>query len=137
MKQRNVAVTKDLDETVLKILESAEDGGISKSELAKYLKIPQTDLEKLINRLSRKGLIKKEKVKNKNKDDLIIYLAKPKPKSLLINLDTAIKVPCFTCKYIKECGENKEWRPASCEIINMWLEQEYQKSRKEGSSTGH
>jgi predicted DNA-binding transcriptional regulator len=128
LKSKNTTLPKDIENTIIKILESSGNSGMNLSELQKILKIKEDKLKLVVARLSRKGIVKKEKIKKEDgKIDYKIQLSTIKPVELKIELSTVIKIPCFTCKYIKECGIGREWSPANCEILKNWLESETNK----------
>ncbi|MEM0020661.1 MAG: hypothetical protein QW039_01400 [Fervidicoccaceae archaeon] len=124
---KNISEEKTFQKELLKIVEASGTSGISLKSLVKYFKVDSDELNETLTMLSKRKLVKVVKVKQGSKEEFIIYPARIKIPTIPISLNTVSEVPCFICKYLKECEVDKNPSPQTCEILKIWLE------RKRGS----
>ncbi|MCE4624360.1 MAG: Lrp/AsnC family transcriptional regulator [Desulfurococcales archaeon] len=98
--------------------------GILQSELWKTLKLDSREGSRLVLRLQRKGLIRREQVSVNGRRTYKLYPVelRPQDKQLLVDIGYALIVPCTTCPYFQACGNTPPLEPTSCPILDRWLD---------------
>ncbi len=124
--ERKQTIPVNLEEKAIKLINTAGKEGILQQELWKKLEIDSREGSKLVLRLIKKGLVKKEAVTVDGKRTYKLY-SKKKPVDTIVDLRTLIEIPCFTCRFFKECGPGGVWNPVNCTILEEWLEEKYRK----------
>lgn len=115
----------DLEARVLEVIKSYGQEGVIQSRLAEELGIEVKEVAKLIMKLSRKGLVKKETVTIDGRRVTKLY-GVPRKIRIDVSLETLIEIPCFTCRYYDDCGPGGRWSPRDCIILSDWLERKVQ-----------
>ena len=97
--------------------------GILQSELWKTLKLDSREGSRLVLRLQRKGLIRREQVSVNGRRTYKLYPVELRPhdKNLLVDIGYALIVPCTTCPYFQSCGSTPPLEPTVCHILDRWL----------------
>jgi hypothetical protein len=113
---------KALQKELLKIVDASGTSGISAKNLMKYFKVEDKEIDELLTHLAKRRMVKLVKVKQGNKEELFVYPYKVKTPPLPVYLNTVSEIPCFMCKYLKECEADKDPSPIKCEILKIWLE---------------
>ncbi len=132
MQDGNVGADGELEAKVLEAIKSHGQEGIVQSQLASELGIEVKEIAKLVMKLSRKGLIKKETVTIDGRRVTKLY-GVPRKIRLDVKLDTLVEIPCFTCRYYSDCGPGGRWSPRDCIILNEWLERKVQERASRSS----
>jgi len=110
---------------MLEVIKSRGSEGIAQSQLAQELGLEVKEVAKLVLKLSRKGLVRKETLTIDGRRVTKLY-GVPRKIRLEISLETLREIPCFTCKYFDECGPGGRWSPRDCMILNDWLDRKAQ-----------
>ncbi|HEU97801.1 MAG TPA: hypothetical protein ENO36_02975 [Fervidicoccus fontis] len=127
---KNTSNGKSLQRELLKIVEASGSNGVSMKSLIKYFKIEDNRISELVELLERRKLVKVVKIKQGNREELLLYPSKVKVPMIPISLVTVSEVPCFSCKYLKECEVEKNPSPTTCEILKIWIEKKVKESNK-------
>jgi DNA-binding Lrp family transcriptional regulator len=119
----------DLEKQALELIRKTE--GILQSDLWKKMKLDSREGSRLVLRLVKKGLVRREQVTVNGRRTYKLFAVQERPRKvdLLIDVSTALKVPCMTCPFFHECRPNDFHNPASCPILDIWLQREIQKRR--------
>lgn len=118
-----------LQKELLKIVEASGSNGVSMKSLVKYFKLEDSKVNEIVSVLAKRRLLKVVKVKQGNKEELLLYPSKVKVPFIPISLSTVAEVPCFSCKYLKECEADKNPSPTTCEILKIWIEKKSKENR--------
>ena len=118
----------DGEAKALKILRKYSDKGILQAKLFEELGIDAKEGVKIIHRLLKKSIIRRERIVIDGRKTYRVLLGESKKYDSIVSLDTVIKIPCFTCPFFKECGVGGTWNPLNCDILEEWLEKEYKKT---------
>ncbi len=111
----------DLESLLYTTIKEHGSKGVLQSELFHKLKIDSKEATKIILRLTKKGLIKKEPVMQNGRRTYRLY-AEKRELDINVSLDVLVEIPCFTCKYLNECAPGNRWNPSTCSILDNWLE---------------
>ncbi|MGC8567367.1 MAG: helix-turn-helix transcriptional regulator [Caldisphaera sp.] len=100
--------------------------GVLQSELWKMMGLDSREGSRLVLRLSKKGLIKREQVTVNGRRTYRLFVAeKPiESKILNISLSSILDIPCTTCPHIDECGLGGYYEPSTCPLMELWLKKE-------------
>lgn len=104
----------------IKIISRYVEEGIPQEKFIEELGIDSKDAIKLISKLIKKGIIRKETKIINNKKVTFLY-SYDKTLSIPVNLDSLSKVPCFKCKYLLICKPGSNPNPAECTLLDDWL----------------
>lgn len=115
--------TSDLEERALRIIKRYDKkGGIIQIELYKKLKISGKEGYRLVLKLLRKGLIKREEViVNGRKTYRLTLVKHPLDNIVKVHLNLIMHIPCFTCKELERCALGTYFNPITCSQINDFL----------------
>ncbi|MCE4602362.1 MAG: Lrp/AsnC family transcriptional regulator [Desulfurococcales archaeon] len=114
----------DLEKAALDLIRS-RNGSILQSDLWKELGLDSREGSRLVIRLVKKGLVKRETVSINGRKTYRLFAVEQTAKtapSLAVDLKTAMDVPCTTCPYIAQCGPGNFYDPATCAWLDSWLE---------------
>ncbi len=113
----------NLEEKALEIIRKYDSkGGIIQTELYKKLKIPGKEGYRLVLKLLRKGLIKREEVIVNGRRTYRLTLARhPLDNIVKVHLDLIMYIPCFTCRELERCALGTYFNPITCPKINDFL----------------
>ncbi|MEM4678662.1 MAG: Lrp/AsnC family transcriptional regulator [Acidilobaceae archaeon] len=101
------------------------NGSIFQSELWKKLNLDSREGSRLVLRLLRKGLIRREEVMVNGRRTYRLFIVEESKKKTLtvkVKLDNVLKIPCFTCFLLEECGHSELSNPLTCQLLNSWLQ---------------
>ena len=113
--------TAGLEEKVLEIIQTTGEKGITQNELAKKLRITSKDCTRIVLRLVKRGMIRRELTRVNNKRVYVLYPATMKRIDINVNLDGLLDIPCFTCPHIEKCDTGNFYNPLSCSALTRWL----------------
>jgi len=113
---------KLLQRELVKIVEASGQNGISMKSLIKHFKVEDSEMTELVAKLEKRKILKVVKVKQGSKEELVLFPSKIKVPEIPISLKTVSEIPCFSCKYLKECEADKNPSPLTCEILKLWIE---------------
>ena len=97
--------------------------GILQSTLWRRLGLDSREGSRLVLRLVKKGLVRREQVSVNGRRTYKLYPieAKSHDRRLLVSMELAIKIPCTTCPLFNRCGVTSEVAPEKCTILEYWL----------------
>ncbi len=115
---------EELEKAALEMIRSSGDSGILQSDLWRRLGLDSREGSRLVLRLAKKGLIKREQVVvNGRRTYKIRYTTPPSMElRLLVSLDGVMDIPCFTCPYLGQCAPGNFNDPRTCPLLQRWLE---------------
>jgi predicted DNA-binding transcriptional regulator len=115
---------EELEKTALELIKNSGDAGILQSDLWRRLGLDSREGSRLVLRLAKKGLIKREQVVvNGRRTYKIRYTTPPSLElRLLVNIEDVMDIPCFTCPYLSQCAPGNFNDPRTCPILQRWLE---------------
>ncbi|GBF09274.1 conserved hypothetical protein [Aeropyrum pernix] len=116
---RNVEV---YEKRALELIKQTE--GILQSELWKLLGLDSREGSRIVLRLARKGIIRREQVVINGRKTYRLYPAEPtdrKKLNIIVDIGSILDIPCVVCPYIDECGEGGFYSPESCRLIDEWV----------------
>ncbi|MEN2999019.1 MAG: Lrp/AsnC family transcriptional regulator [Acidilobaceae archaeon] len=98
-------------------------GSILQSELWKSLKLDSREGSRLVQRLIKRGLVGREEVTMNGRRTfrLIIVQKNSKEGSVLVSLESIMDLPCTVCPYIDQCEPGNSVEPATCALMDNWL----------------
>ncbi len=110
-----------LEKKALDLIRKSE--GILQSDLWKTLGLDSREGSRLVLRLLKKGLIRREQVMIRGRRTYKLYIVKPRQSTgkLLIDVSTLLEIPCSTCRWFNNCGPNNFQDPRTCRILDTWL----------------
>jgi len=79
-------------------------------------------------KLEKRGIVAREKELFEGRWTYRLT-AKKKP----ITIETIIKCPCFSCKYLGRCGKGGEPNPNQCELLTNWILEDENEKEVEGT----
>lgn len=114
-----------LEQRALSLVEQSGDRGVLQCDLWKLLQTDSREGSRIVLRLEKKGLIKREPILHDGKRTFKIMLArKAEPK---ISISSVKGIPCFSCLDIGRCGIGQPRSPVTCKNLNKYLEEESEK----------
>ena len=101
-----------------------KEPGILQSTLWRRLKLDSREGSRLVLRLVRKGLVRREQVSINGRRTYKLYPIEGRPSTqrLVVDIGIALGIPCTTCPHFKECGSHEFYDPTTCPILDGWLE---------------
>ncbi len=113
----------ELEAKALEVIKLRGEEGIYQHELWKTLGLDSREGSRLALRLLKKGLIIREPTIHKGRRTYKLFIAKQgKEKAkLVVNIGSAIEIPCFSCKNLERCHPGGFFDPANCPILRTWL----------------
>lgn len=102
-----------------------KNGGVMiQSELWKKLKLDSREGSRLVARLVKKGLIRREEVTINGRRTYRLHLVNTGNSGGLIvkvNLGSIMGIPCTTCPMIDQCGSGNFYEPSTCALMDSWI----------------
>ena len=101
-----------------------ENGGqMLQKDLWKKLKLDSREGSRLVARLVKKGLVKREEVVVDGRKTFRLILAKTNSSGLLVrvSLGGVLGIPCTTCPVIDQCGVGNFYDPSTCSLMDSWV----------------
>ncbi|RLE48784.1 MAG: hypothetical protein DRJ31_06510, partial [Candidatus Methanomethylicota archaeon] len=114
-----------LEKQALSLVEQSGERGLLQCDLWKLLKTDSREGSRIVSKLEKKGLIKREPVLHNGRKTFRIVLVK-KPE-LKISISSIRGIPCFSCLNIHRCGIGQPISPVTCKELNEYLEAEASK----------
>ncbi len=131
---RKKAKQQSLEKTVEELLKKAGSKGMLQQELWKKLGLDSREGTKLVLKLVRKGLIKREPVTvNGRRTYKLFAVTASRSFEIPVSLETVMEIPCFTCKHLGECGGGGRWDPSTCPVLENWLQEKARERRSKSS----
>ena len=123
------ASLSEMEKKALDLIRS--EPGILQSTLWRRLNLDSREGSRLVLRLVRKGLVRREQVSINGRRTYKLYPIEGRPSGqrLLVDIGIALGVPCTTCPHFKECGSHEFYDPTTCPILDEWLEYIIRKRR--------
>jgi DNA-binding Lrp family transcriptional regulator len=111
------------EDIALKLIK--ENGGyMLQKDLWKELKLDSREGSRLVARLVKKGLIKREEVTINGRKTFKLILARDSNSNTLsvrISLRSVLNIPCTTCPIIDKCGVGNFYEPSTCALMDSWV----------------
>ncbi len=110
------------EDLALKLIK--ESGGrILQKDLWKKLKLDSREGSRLVARLVKRGLIKREEVIVNGRKTFRLILAETNSSKLLVkvSLRELLDIPCTTCPVIDQCGVGNFYEPGTCALMDSWV----------------
>jgi len=119
----STSTTEALEKEALKLIESSGKEGILQSQLIKMLGVDNRLGSKIVTRLVKRGLIKRDKVTVNGRMTYRLYLVDRTTPSLniIIDISSVLDIPCTTCPHRKDCGTGNLYEPATCPWLERWI----------------
>ena len=110
----------DFTSNVYKLVVDHGSDGVLQSIVWKDLKLSSRDGSRLVIRLERRGMIRREKVLEDGR-----WTYKLTPLRMPVQIKSIEAVPCITCPYEAKCSLTGVVSPLSCPWISEWVTKEY------------
>ncbi len=125
----NTSLSK-LEKEALELIR--KNRGILQSSLWRQLGLDSREGSRLVLRLVRKGLVKREQVlvNGRRTYKLFPVEARAQERKLIINIESILMIPCTTCPLFHKCGLEPEVSPETCPQLDIWLERMRSKKRE-------
>lgn len=124
------------EDVALKLIR--ENGGyMLQKDLWKKLKLDSREGSRLVARLVKRGLIKREEVTVNGRKTFKLILARSNNSDELlvrVSLRSILNIPCTTCPIIDRCGVGNFYEPSTCALMDSWVSK-IASSRKLAAST--
>lgn len=115
----------DLEKAALDLIKQ-RNGSILQSDLWKELGLDSREGSRLVIRLVKKGLVRRETVSINGRKTYRLFVVEQTARtapSVVVDLKTVMDIPCTTCPYISQCGPGNFYDPATCAWLDSWLEE--------------
>lgn len=112
-----------LEREALNLIERAGKEGVLQSQLIKALGVDSRLGSKIITRLVKRGLVRRDKVTVNGRVTYRLFLAdKAVPAlNIIIDVSSILDIPCTTCPYRRDCGVGNLYEPTSCPLLERWI----------------
>ena len=110
----------DFTSNVYKLVVDHGSEGVLQSIVWKDLKLSSRDGSRLVIRLERRGMIRREKVLEDGR-----WTYKLTPLRMPVQIKSIEAVPCITYPYKAKCSLSGVVSPLSCPWISEWVTKEY------------
>ena len=110
----------DFTSNVYKLVVDHGSDGVLQSIVWKDLKLSSRDGSRLVIRLERRGMIRREKVLEDGR-----WTYKLTPLRMPVQIKSIEAVPCITCPYEAKCSLTGVVSPLSCPWLSEWVTKEY------------
>ncbi len=116
---------EELERRALELLRQSKDGMLQ-SELWKSLKISSREGSRLVLRLMRKGLVRREEVTVGGRRTYRLYSVETGAAKFTVQVGMAsiLDIPCATCPHLLDCGAGGFYDPSTCTLLELWLRRE-------------
>ncbi|MCG2890105.1 MAG: Lrp/AsnC family transcriptional regulator [Acidilobus sp.] len=123
--------TDELEKKAMELLRQSKDG-VLQSDLWKSLKISSREGSRLVLRLMRKGLIRREEVTVGGRKTYKLYPVGAAAARFTVQVSVAsiLDIPCATCPHLLECGAGGFYDPSTCTLLELWLRREAARLRQ-------
>ena len=112
----------NLEKDALDLIKNTR-GGLLQSDLWKKLGLDSREGSRLVLRLTKRGIIRREQVSVNGRRTYKLFLiedSRPTAK-LEVNVGSILDLPCITCPYIDQCGPGNFYDPATCPLMENWV----------------
>ncbi|MEB2836397.1 MAG: Lrp/AsnC family transcriptional regulator [Desulfurococcales archaeon] len=115
---------EELEKTALEMIRNSGSTGILQSDLWRRLGLDSREGSRLVLRLAKKGLIRREQVVVNGRRTYRLRYTRPPSLELKLKVDIedVLDIPCFTCPFLGQCGPGNFNDPRTCPILQAWLE---------------
>ena len=113
----------DITSNVYKLVLDHGSEGVLQSDVWKDLKLSSRDGSRLVIRLEKRGMIRREKVLEDGR-----WTYKLIPQRMPVQIKSIEQAPCITCPYESKCSLTGVVSPLSCPWIAEWVVKEHQES---------
>ena len=119
-------MSKGLEDRALDILRKSGEEGVLQFELWKSLGLDSRGGSRLVLKLNRRGLLRREPLIYNGRKTFRLYIVEA-PKHV-VSVKLVKGCPCFTCGDIDRCGLSSILNPSLCEALTKWLDLEASKA---------
>lgn len=101
------------------------NGGVMyQSELWKKLELDSREGSRLVQRLLKKGLIRREKVLVNGRKTFKLYIVESNSRDpvLHVSIESILGIPCTVCPYIDQCELGGFYEPMTCILLDSWID---------------
>ena len=105
----------DLTSTIYQRVVEHGDGGVLQSSLWKEFDLSSRDGSRLVIRLERRGMIKRERILDSGRWTYILT-----PALMPVKVESIEQMPCLTCPTEDRCCETGIVTPHNCNFIENW-----------------
>ena len=116
-----------LEQRAMELIERAGKQGVLQSELWKRLGINSREGSRVVAKLQRRGLIRREPTVFHGKRTFRIISVKREPPRVTVAIESVKGIPCFSCPDIERCGIGQPISPVTCPKLNKYLMEEAEK----------
>ena len=115
--------TAALENEALELIKTSKNG-ILQSDLWKILGLDSREGSRLVLKLTKRGVIRREQVSINGRRTYRLFLVERKRglDGVVINVSSLLDIPCLTCPYIDECGEGSFYDPTTCPLMEAWIQ---------------
>lgn len=113
----------DITSNVYKLVLDHGSEGVLQSDVWKDLKLSSRDGSRLVIRLEKRGMIRREKVLEDGR-----WTYKLIPQRMPVQIRSIEQAPCITCPYESKCSLTGVVSPLSCPWIAEWVVKEHRES---------
>ncbi len=110
----------DVTSNVYKLVLDHGNDGVLQSIVWKELDLSSRDGSRLVIRLEKRGMIRREKVLEDGR-----WTYKLTPLRMPVQIKSIEQAPCITCPYESKCSLTGVVSPLSCPWISEWVVKEY------------
>jgi len=115
----------ELEKVALELIRE-RNGSILQSDLWKELGLDSREGSRLVIRLVKKGLVRRETVSINGRKTYRLFVVEQRTPSIariVVNLNNILDIPCTTCPFIDQCGPGNFYDPRTCTWLDAWLEE--------------
>ena len=98
--------------------------GILQSDLWKRLGLDSREGSRIVLRLAKKGVIRREEVIVNGRRTYKLFPVNPyegRKARILVDISSILDLPCTLCPYLDQCGLNHFYNPPSCSMMDSWV----------------
>lgn len=122
-----------LEDRILASLNKSENDCVLQSTLSKSLSVDGKTLSRALQKLERRGVIKREPYQDGGKRTYKIVLLKKQHKADLSDVNW---VSCTMCPDLERCGKGQPISPETCDKLTATIKLEYQRLSSSGAING-
>jgi len=102
------------------VIRSAGSKGLLQSDLWRALNTNSREGSRIATKLEKKGLVRRSKELCEGRWTYRLYVD-DKQQISEVTWCTLNRCPCFTCKFLIQCGQGQSISPMACSALDQWL----------------
>lgn len=118
---------EELEEKLIKLLQSSVDRSLLQSDIWKSINSNSREVSRALSRMEKKGVVKREPYTKESHKTYRVTLIKKEPK---VQIADVVWCSCFTCPDLSRCGSGQPISPENCVKLTMSLRNEFIKYQK-------